>query len=212
MIFALSLANIPLTVFTVLGGALAIGVGFGSQNIVKNFISGIIIMFDRPMKVGDFVEIQGVFGEVQNIGFRATRILSFGNKHLIYPNSAFLENDFINWTLLDRQVRFHVGVGVAYGSDTKKVTELLTEAAQSHSRVLKNPAPRVLFQEFGDNSLVFEVYFSVRIQELADRKYIESEIRYKVDQLFRENNVVIAFPQRDLHIETLKPLEIKVLN
>lgn len=211
-LFSLSIANIPLTVFTVLGGALAIGVGFGSQNIVNNFISGIILMFDRPMKVTDFVEIQGTFGQVQKIGFRSTQILSFGNRHLIFPNSNFLQNDFVNWTLLDRLVRFNVSVGVAYGSDVEKVTTLLKEAANEHPRVMKKEEPTVIFRDFGDNSLVFDLYFTIRIQQLADRRLVESELRYNIDRLFRENDVVISFPQRDVHLDNLSPIEVKMIS
>lgn len=210
VLFALSIANIPLTVFTVVGGALAIGVGFGSQNILKNFISGIILMFDRPIKVGDMVEINDEFGLVESIGFRATRILSFGNKHLVFPNSNFLETSFTNWTLTDRFVRFNVPVGVAYGSDANKVTELLREAASSHERVLDSEPPSILFYDFGDNALIFLVFFSIRINDLKDRKTIESDLRYKIYDLFNKNDITIAFPQRDVHLDNLSPIEVKI--
>lgn len=209
LFFSLSIANIPLTVFTVAGGALAIGIGFGSQNILKNFISGIILMLDRPIKVGDFIEIHDTFGEVENIGFRSTRLAAYGNVHRIFPNSIFLENDFINWTLMDPTVRISVRVGVAYGSDTEKVKELLLDAAKENEGVLKFPEPNVLFQDFGDSALIFDLYFTIRMQNLADRRKRESELRFAIDKKFRDGKVVIAFPQMDVHLHGATPVQLE---
>lgn len=209
LFFSLSIANIPLTVFTVAGGALAIGIGFGSQNILKNFISGVILMLDRPIKVGDFIEINGTFGEVEHIGFRSTRLAAYGNVHRIFPNSTFLETDFINWTLTDPTVRIYVRVGVAYGSDTKKVNDLLLESAVENEQVLKFPEPKVLFHDFGDSALVFDLYFSIRMKNLSDRRTIESEIRFAVDKKFRDGKVVIAFPQMDVHLHGATPVQLE---
>lgn len=208
VLLSLTIAGIPLTIFTFAGGALAIGLGFGSQNILKNFISGIILMFDRPMRIGDFIEINETYGQVERIGFRATRLLTYGNIHVIFPNSTFLEQNFINWTLLNREIRISVRVGVAYGSDTNKVRELLTQAAAQHPRSLAANPPAVLFQDFGDNALIFDVFFSIKMMDLRDRRTVESEIRFEIDRLFREAEICIAFPQRDVHLDSLKPIEL----
>jgi potassium efflux system protein len=135
-LLGLSLANIPMAVFTVAGGALAIGVGFGSQNVVNNFLSGIILMIERPIKVGDYVELDGVFGYVQRIGFRSTTVLAVGNRQMIVPNSSFLEKNVLNWTLSDKLVRVRVEIGVAYGSPTRKVEALLKEAVENEPHIL----------------------------------------------------------------------------
>ncbi len=208
---ALRTVNVPLTAFTILGGAVAIGVGFGSQNIMNNFMSGLILIAERPIRVGDLIQIGELYGVVQHLGARSTRILTGDNIEIIVPNSSFLENNVINWTLSETRVRIHVSVGVAYGSPTDKVTELLHKASSEHKRVLATPAPIVLFEEFGDNSLNFEVHFWIVMRRLMDRRIIESEIRYRIDTLFREEGIVIAFPQRDVHVNALAPLDVRIL-
>jgi potassium efflux system protein len=209
-LFTLSLLNVPIAAFTFLGGALAIGVGLGAQNIANNFISGLIIMLERPIRLGDFVELDTTSGTVEAIGTRATRIKSMDNTHIVVPNSAFLEKNVLNWTLSDDVVRTKVVVGVAYGSPTRETERLLMQAAVSHSRVLKSPEPVVLFSEFGDNSLVFEVLFWSRIRNMLQLKTIASDIRFKIDDLFREAGITIAFPQRDVHLDSLSPIEVKL--
>ena len=210
-LFALQLVNVPLTLFTFLGGALAIGVGFGSQNILNNFISGLILLAERPIRVGDMVDVDGTYGAVESIGLRSTRVRSFTNIHVIVPNSAFLEKNVVNWTLSDDLVRIHISVGVIYGSPTDEVTRLIGQAVDEHKKILKNPEPVILFTEFGDNSLNFEVHFWIRMRRLMDRRRIESDVRYQIDGLFRQAGIVIAFPQRDVHLDMLKPLEVKVV-
>jgi potassium-dependent mechanosensitive channel len=211
-LFALSVANVPLTIFTVFGGILAIGLGFGSQNIVNNFISGLILMFERPVKVGDFIELDGLLGEVQHIGMRSTHIRAAGNRHIIVPNSSFLEKNVLNWTHDDSMIRVPIQVGVAYGSPTEKVREMLIQAVLSEEKVLQSPdkEPIVLFIDFGDNALQFEVYFWILLEDLWDRKVIESNIRFRIDHLFREAELVIAFPQRDVHLHTHSPLDVRM--
>ena len=210
-LFVLSLLSIPITVFTFLGGALAIGVGFGSQNIVNNFISGLILMIERPVRVGDIIETDGLKGSVENIGARSTIIKSMDNTHFVVPNSSFLEKNVLNWTLSDDVVRTKVAVGVAYGSPVRKVEELLKQAVTGHDRILKYPEPMVLFSDFGDNSLNFEVFFWTRVMNVMQLKLLESYVRFQIDELFNENKIVIAFPQRDVHLDTLSPLQVQVL-
>ena len=207
-LFTLRLLNIPITIFTVIGGALAVGIGFGSQNIMNNFISGLILILEQPVRAGDILEIEGLTGEVERIGARATIIKSIDNTQIVVPNSSFLEKNILNWTLSDSVVRRRVNVGVIYGSPTRKVEELLLKAVKEHKMVLKTPHPIVFFKEFGNNALNFSVSFWVKVQHIIQLKKIPSDIRFRVDELFRENNIVIAFPQQDMHFRT--PLQVEV--
>ncbi len=211
-LIALKIAHIPLTIFTLVGGALAIGVGFGSQNLVNNFISGIIMMLEEPIKIGDFIEVDGITGRVEEIGARSTKIISIENKHYIVPNSAFLEKNVLNWTLNNDSVRTHVSVGVAYGTKARTVEKLLLQATKELDNVLPYPAPFVLFDDFGDNSLVFKVIFWTNLNRLTSINVCQSIVRFKIDEIFSENKIVIAFPQRDVHLDTLSPLKIHVTN
>lgn len=210
-LFALRLVNVPLTVFTLLGGALAIGVGFGSQNIVNNFISGLILLAERPIRVGDLVQMGDLFGVVERIGARSTRIRTSQNYEIVVPNSTFLESNVINWTLSDNIVWGSVTVGVAYGSDTREVAKLLKRAADEHGKVLRQPPPLVLFNDFGDNALVFDLWVSTTVRTFRELRIVLSDLRHRINALFREAGIVIAFPQRDLHLDTLKPLEVRLL-
>ena len=209
-LFALRTVSIPLTAFTVLGGALAIGVGFGSQNIVNNFISGLILMAERPIKVGDIVELDSTTGRVERIGARSTRVRTFDNTHILVPNSAFLESNVINWTLSDDILRSHVDVGVAYGSPTREVDKLIHRVLEEHGKILDRPEPVVLFTDFGDNSLNFRAYFWIRVREVMDRRRIESDVRYRIDHLFRAARITIAFPQRDVHLDATRPIPVQL--
>jgi potassium efflux system protein len=211
LLFALRMVNIPLAAFAFLGGAIALGVGFGAQNIINNFISGFIIMTEKPITIGNLVEIDGVLGEVEDIGARCTRIRTGENIHILVPNSSFLEKNITNWTLSDNKIRTKVVTGVVYGSPVRQVEELLIKAAKENERVLKSPEPFVVFNDFGDNALVFEVYFWITIQRIIERRLIESSVRFRVDDLFREAGIVIAFPQRDIHLDTTQPLELRLM-
>jgi len=208
--FTLELLHIPVTVFAFLGGAIAIGVGFGSQNVLNNFISGLILLAERPIRVGDVVEIDGLQGNVEQIGARSTRVKTGSNVEIIVPNSKFLENNVTNWTLSDTRVRTSVCVGVAYGSPTREVARLLRQAVDANPHVLRHPEPSVLFQSFGDNTLNFEVQFWICVRS-SSRRNVESDVRFAIDDLLRAANVAIAFPQRDIHVDTVQPLEIRVL-
>ena len=210
---AMNFVSIPLTVFTFLGGALAIGVGFGSQNILSNFISGLILLAERPVKVGDLIQMDDYYGNIESIGARSTVVLTGTNLRLIVPNSKFLENNVINFTHGSNDViRCKVGVGVAYGSDTRVVTKLLEQAADDHGKVLKHPAAFVLFKEFADNSLNFELHFWLNMTRPLDQLQVESDLRYRIDSLFNEAGIVIAFPQRDIHIDASTPIPFRMVN
>jgi small-conductance mechanosensitive channel len=208
---SLNVAGIPLTVFTVVGGALAIGVGFGSQNIVNNFISGMILLVERPVKVGDIVELDGgLSGTILTIGTRSTKLRNLEGKIFIVPNSFFLEKSVLNWTFSSPEVRTSVVFGVAYGSDVRLVENICMDVLLNTEAVMQAPLPQVVFDEFADSSLTFKLNFwcDVSKNTLA---LVRSEIRFKIDERFRHHGVVIAFPQRDLHLLQPKPLEVRVL-
>ncbi len=214
-LIALNVAKVPLTAFTVLGGAVALGVGFGSQNIINNFISGLILLAERPVKVGDLIQLdnpQGdrLYGNIEHIGARSTRVRTGSNLEIIVPNSSFLQNNVVNFTLSSDKVRTKVEVGVIYGSPTVTVTQLLRRAVIETGRVAKDPPPIILFKNFGDNSLLFEVHFWLRMRTMMDQMQIESAVRFRIDQLFREEGIVIAFPQRDIHLDTTAPLDVRI--
>ena len=210
-LFALRLINIPLTAFAFLGGAIAIGVGFGAQNLINNFISGFIIMAEQPIGIGNLIELDGVIGMVEEIGARCTRVRTGENIHILVPNSAFLEKNITNWTLSDNEIRTKVTLGVVYGSPVRKVEELLIKAAKENDMVLKNPEPFVIFTDFGNDSLVFEIHFWITVKRVIERKLIESNVRFRIDDLFREAGIVIAFPQRDVHLDATRPLELHLI-
>lgn len=212
VLFVLSFLNIPITIFTVLSGALAIGVGFGSQNIVNNFMSGMILMMEQPIRIGDLVEVDGLYGLIEDIGPRSTRVKAANNTHIVVPNSSFLEKNVLNWTLSDSVVRSTVRVGVAYGSPVKRVEELMYKVAENTNLVLKHPPPVVIFEDFGDNSLVFDLYFYAQIKNVLELKKISSQIRFQIDEEFNREGIVIAFPQRDVHLDQLKPFKVEVLS
>lgn len=209
--FALTTVRIPLTIFAYFGGALAIGVGFGAQNLINNFISGLILLLERPIKVGDIVEIDGLRGRVRNIGARCSQVRLFDGVDILVPNSTFLEKNVVNWTLADRTLRFSVSVGVAYGSPTQEVARLITQAIEEHKQVLKYPEPLVLFDEFGDSALVFTAYFWLEVSSSMDSRIVASDLRYRIQTLFREAGITIAFPQRDVHLDGLQPIQVELV-
>lgn len=211
LVITLNLARIPLTVFAFLGGALAIGVGFGTQTIIKNFISGILILMERNMKVGDTVDVDGVVGRVVTVDMRASTILGFDGVETVIPNSTFLENKVTNWTHTNAKLRRNVRVGVAYGSQITRVRDVLNECAQAHELVLKNPPPEVLFEDFGDSSQVFAVYFWINFGPEVNPLQVASDLRFMIDQRFSEEKISIAFPQRDVHLDSSLPFRIEMI-
>ncbi len=201
VVTSLDVMNVPLTAFAFLSGAVAIGVGFGAQNIINNFISGWILMWERPIRIGDVLEVDGARGVVEAINTRSTRIRRVDGVHMLIPNSKLLENTVINWTLIDLLTRTTVKVGVAYGSDCKLVAKLIEDAVIQQSEILPEPKPLVIFDDFGDNALVFEVYFWINATAERDLRKIRSDIRFTIDELFNQHNIVIAYPQRDVHLD-----------
>jgi len=195
---SLSVFGLNTTSLAVVFGALSIGLGFGLQNIFNNFVSGLILLFERPIQVGDVVEVGGIWGEVKKINVRATLVQTYTNSSLIIPNSEFISALVTNWSHKDPFIRRDLMIGVAYGSDTKLVKTLLLQAADSVKEVYDSPqTPRVQFINFGDSSLDFRLRFWSDIDNFVEA---ESNLRFEIDRLFKVHNVVIPFPQRDIHI------------
>lgn len=209
-ITAMSMLGIPITAFAFATGAIAIGVGFGAQNIINNFISGWILIAERPIKVNDFIEVDGHKGLVKNIGARSTMVHSSNGVHVLVPNSKLLENTVINWTLVDGIIRTSVRVGVAYGTDTNKVLHLIEQCVKSNKTVLNEPEPEFIFEDFGDNALIFDALFWCDIRTEKTLRTVRSEIRLAISNAFANEGIVIAFPQRDIHLHNSKPLEVKL--
>lgn len=195
-------AGINLNSLVVLGGAVSVGVGFGLQTIANNFVSGLILLVERPIKLGDRVDVGGTNGDVVRIAARSTWVRTNDNVVIIIPNSEFVSNRITNWTANDRQVRFSIPVGVSYGSNPDEVREVLLGVAQAHPDVLHEPAPEVRFMGFGDSSLDFElrVWTSRHVQT---PKTLMSDLFFEVFRAFRENGIEIPFPQRDVHLKTI---------
>ncbi|MEZ4802346.1 MAG: mechanosensitive ion channel [Gelidibacter sp.] len=190
--------GIPVTGIFAASAALMIGIGLALQTLFQDIISGIFILIDQSVHVGDIIEIEGKVGRVEEIKLRTTRAVTMDNKILIIPNHLYLENSLYNWTQNGTTTRENVKVGVAYGSDVQLVKKLLLQAANSQPNVLERPEPTVLFNEFGDSSLNFSVAFT--INDSFNARFPQSEIRFEIDRLFREHNITIPFPQRDIHI------------
>jgi len=207
----LNLARIPLTVFAFLGGALAIGVGFGTQTIIRNFISGLIVLMERQVKVGDIIDVDGVTGTVTEVNLRSSTVRGFDGVEAIIPNSNLLENRVTNWTHADNRVRRVVKVGVAYGSPVRKVSDLLLECLHRHGQVLKEPEPQVLFEDFGDSALVFGMYFWLEMRPGIAATVVMSDLRFMALKALDEAGVGVPFPQRDVHLDVVRPLQVEVL-
>jgi small-conductance mechanosensitive channel len=197
-VLALSAAGIDLSEFGLIAGALGIGIGFGLQNIVGNFISGLILIYERPVQSGDTIEVENLLGEVKRIGVRSSNVRTYDGAEVVVPNSNLVSNQLINWTLSDNRKRVEIKVGVAYGSDPNIVLELLRDVARDHENVLPDPEPLVLFDEFGDSSLNFRLLFWVPFQLGFTTR---SDISIGIYNILKENNITIPFPQVDLHVK-----------
>lgn len=207
---ALSWANIPLSIFAFMGGALAIGFGFGVQNLLKNLMSGVMLLLERPLRIGDLIELDGVQGTVINIGIRSVTIRGGNGVETLVPNSVLIEQKLTNWTYSNNMVRFQFSIGVDYNSPVERVRELLHDIITTHAHVLKDPYPEVSFDDFGADSLVFNVYYWLDLgADLGPRK-IASELRFAIIKAFNDAQINIAFPQRDIHLHTNNPLRVQV--
>jgi small-conductance mechanosensitive channel len=206
----MGLLGIPIAAFAFATGAIAIGIGFGAQNIINNFISGWILIAERPIRVDDFIELDGFTGTVKRVGTRSTLVHRPDGVHVLVPNSKLLENTVINWTLIDGVIRTSVRVGVAYGTNPQKVIELMQGCVIGRSGVLAKPAPEFVFEDFGDNALIFDAYFWCDVAGEKTLRTIRSETRLALADAFNVNNIVVAFPQRDIHLHTEKPISVQL--
>ena len=200
----LSAAGFDFGNIAIIAGALSVGIGFGLQNIVNNFVSGLILLFERPIRKGDWIEVGGTEGYVKDIHIRSTRIQTFDRSDVIVPNSELISNQVTNWVLSSKSGRAIVPVGVAYGTDTEKVRDILMAIAEDNDQVVKvggMPKPVVLFREFGDSSLNFEL--RVFLHNVDSRLRVVSDLNFAIDKAFREEGIEIPFPQRDLHVRSL---------
>ncbi|MGZ9066625.1 MAG: mechanosensitive ion channel domain-containing protein [Burkholderiales bacterium] len=212
LMITLNLARIPLTVFAFAGGALAIGIGFGMQTLIKNLISGMIVLVERHVRVGDIIEVEGVTGRVTAVDIRSSTVRGFDGVESMIPNSSLLEQKVTNWTLTNAHLRRVLKVGVAYGSPVRTVERILEECAGRHAVVLKDPAPRVIFEDFGDSALVFALYFWIDLTPSTNALQVLSDLRFMIDKELREAEIVVAFPQRDIHLDTTHPIKIEVVS
>lgn len=192
--------GIDLSSVTILAGALGVGIGFGLQNVTNNFVSGLIILFERPIKVGDRIEVGDVYGDVMKIAMRATTIITNDNITIIVPNSEFISSTVINWSHNDRDIRINIPVGVSYNEDPELIRKILLEIVHEYPGVLNNPKPDVLFEEYGDSALNFNL--RVWTSEYINRPgVLKSKLYYEIFKRFKKEGIEIPFPQRDLHIK-----------
>jgi small-conductance mechanosensitive channel len=198
---SLKLVGIDLSSLAFVAGAIGVGLGFGMQNIISNFVSGLIILAERPISIGDRVELGEVAGQVTKINLRSTNIVTNDNITIIVPNSDFITNKVTNWSYGDPTVRIRLPVGVAYGTDLERLKRLLLEVASEHPKVLREPASEVFFSGFGDSSLNFEL--GVWTSEMTSKpRRFRSELNYAIERKLRENQIELPFPQRDLHLRS----------
>lgn len=201
IIVTLSYVGVNLRTLETFGAVLGVGIGFGLQNITQNFISGLILLTERPIKRGDLVVVDGISGRVLDIRARSTLVLTRDDVVMIVPNSDFITKQIVNESFSGERIRKSIKIGVAYGSDTAKVEKLLLAIVENHPQVLKSPPPGVVFKDFGASSLDFSV--SIWLSELWFAETILSELRFEIDRQFRENNIEIPFQQMDVHVKTL---------
>ena len=210
ILFAISSTGINMSSFGMIAGALGVGIGFGLQNIVQNFISGLILIFERPIQVGDTVEVDNLMGKVKDIGVRASNVVTYDGAEVVVPNSNLIANNLINWTLSDSRKRVEINVGAAYGSNPNEILEILFKVANNHPDVVKNPEPRALFDGFGDSSLDFRLLFWVNFELGLSAK---SDVLVGIYNAFAKHNIEIPFPQVDLHVKDIakeEPIAPKV--
>jgi small-conductance mechanosensitive channel len=207
IVMCLQIFGIHLTFLLASGAALMVGIGLGLQNVFNDFVSGVIILLEGTIEVGDIIEVDGLVGKVKSIALRSSHVLTRNDIVIIVPNHKFIAENVINWTDHNEMVRFQIDVGVAYGSNTELVAKLLVEAAEENKNVISDKKPFARFNNFGDSSLDFQLFFWS--EEVFRIDNITSDIRFAIDKKFRENNVTIPFPQRDLHLKSSDLTTIK---
>lgn len=212
VVLILNLARIPLSVFAFAGGALAIGIGFGAQTIIKNFISGLILIFERKIRVGDIVELGGVTGHVTAVDLRAATVLGFDGVEALIPNANFIENQVVNWTYSNRLVRRELKLGVAYGTDVRLTETLLLAAAAEHRHVATDPAPEVFFEDFGDSALAVALVYWVEMEDQMSARRVDSDLRHDIYGRLGRAGITIPFPQREVRVTISQPASVRTVN
>jgi len=208
---ALVTASIPLTAFAFLGGALAIAAGFGLQTLLKNLVSGVMLLIEQPLRLGDLVEVDGIRGRVTEIGIRASTIRGFDGIESMIPNSRFLEGNMTNWTYSNPQARQTITVGVAYGSPLREVTGILSGVLEQHGHVLKEPGPQVYLDDYADSSINFSITYWVEMSATGDARRVKSDLLLMIDEAFGKAGISIPFPQRDVHLSTTRPVPVELV-
>ena len=203
VVLAVSAIGIPLDSLTVLLGAFGVGIGFGLQNIFNNLVSGLILLFERPIKINDTIEVGTLMGNVRSIGIRASNVRTFDGAEIIVPNGNLISNEVVNWTLSDQKRRIELIVGVSYSSDPNTVHDVLMKVLNSHKDIIKDPEPVVLFKELGESSLDFRLLFWTFHFDKWIR--IRSEVLFSVFDELKAAGIEIPFPQRDLHVRSIDP-------
>ncbi|MCC7278882.1 MAG: mechanosensitive ion channel, partial [Chromatiaceae bacterium] len=211
VLISVAVVDIPVKIFAFMGGALVLAFGFGAQTLLKNLISGVMLLAERPVRVGDLVEVGNVRGRITTIGIRVSTILTSQGMDMLIPNSMLVEDKLINWTYSTPEMRWELKVGVAYGSDVKAVTAMLVALALAHPEVSKEPKPPlVLFDDFGDSALIFTLRYWLRMVPGRDERRVASELRYAILEALTEAKVSIPFAERNLHLTTDAPIEIRL--
>jgi len=211
IILILNLARIPLTAFAFMGGALAIGVGFGTQTIIKNVISGIIILFERKIRVGDIIAIGGTTGHVTAVDLRASTVRSFDGVEALVPNSTFLENQVVNWTYSNSRIRREIRIGIAYGSPVRQAADVIVGCALEHGQVLKEPPPEVYLEDFADNAILMVLIFWVELSPTLSGRRVDSDLRFMMEKRLAAAGIAIPFPQRDVHLSVAEALPVRMV-
>lgn len=212
IILSFNLVQIPLSIFAFLGGALAIGIGFGAQNILKNLISGAILLIERPIRIGDFVEMEGVRGRVTSIGMRFSTIHSSDGIDTLIPNSELVEKKLTNWTFSNPNIRREIKVGVSYGAEPEEVKRLIQSAALDHLEVMPDPKPLVVLDDFGDNALVFTLRFWIHVGGSTDGRLVDSDLRCDILAKLKQAGIDLPYPQQDVHLSTATPIQVSISN
>ncbi len=210
VIFILNLARIPLAAFAFMGGALAIGIGFGAQTIIKNVISGIIILFERKIRVGDIIELGGMTGHVTAVNLRASTVRGFDGVEALVPNSSFLEQQVVNWTYSNSRKRREIRIGIAYGAPLRQAAEIITSCAEDHGQVLKDPPPEVYFEDFGDNALQMVLLFWIELDDKTNSRRVDSDLRFAMEKRLAAAGIAIPFPQRDIRLSVADALPVRM--
>ncbi len=211
IILILNLARIPFTAFAFMGGALAIGIGFGTQTIIKNVISGIIILFERKIRVGDIIAIGGTTGHVTAVDLRASTVRSFDGVEALVPNSTFLENQVVNWTYSNSRIRREIRIGIAYGSPVRQAADVIIGCAEEHGQVLKDPAPEVYLEDFADNAVLMVLVFWVELSPTLSGRRVDSDLRFMMEKRLAAADIAIPFPQRDVRVSVADAVPVRMV-